>query len=395
VIVVGGTYGERCVHPERDEIIGSGLRAAAVLTTVSPDVVLHTAVSESEAEASDALAGALGLEVVWRSRDEPIAFEYFTPLSAPVITGARTHTEHIAADDEAALVFGMLEDSPTVQARRVVYDPQRPRDLAGLNLAGITYEDLAIVANSTETRILGGDADARAAANALLSSSDASVIITKEGAKGALVTTSAGQTRVAPRPTQRVWPIGSGDCFAAGFAWAWTTGADPVEAARVGSAVAAAWCETGSLPLRRDAFDLVGVPPELNGPLGRVYLAAPFFTLSQHWFVELVMQALDTLGAEVFSPLHDVGPGGVEVAQQDLEGLAQSQAVLALLDGNDPGTIFEAGWACARGIPTVGFTSTEPDDEELKMLIGTGAFLRGDLSTAVYHAAWCSAGWTP
>jgi hypothetical protein len=27
------------------------------------------------------------------------------------------------------------------------------------------------------------------------------------------------------------------------------------------------------------------------------------------------------LGAEVFSPLHDVGPGGDEVARRDLDGL--------------------------------------------------------------------------
>jgi nucleoside 2-deoxyribosyltransferase len=395
VIVVGGTYGERCIHPQRDDVIGSGLRAASVLTTVSPDVVLHTAVCDPEAEAADALAGAVDLNVMWRTRDEPVAFEYFTPLSAPIITGARAHAEHINAEDDVALVFGMLEDTPTVRARKLIYDPQRPRDLAELDIDSVTFDELAIVANAIETRILGGNSDATEAARTLLASSGAVAIVTKQGAKGALVTTAAGQTHVAPRPTAHVWPIGSGDCFAAGFAWAWGDGADPVEAARVGSAVAAAWCERGSLPLRRGAFEGTGVPPELDAALGRVYLAAPFFTLAEHWFVELVMQALTGIGADVFSPLHDVGPGGIEVAQQDLAGLAESQAVLALLDGNDPGTIFETGWACARGIPTVGFTSTAPDDEEHKMLAGTGALLRQDLSTAVYHAAWCSAGWTP
>ncbi len=89
----------------------------------------------------------------------------------------------------------------------------------------------------------------------------------------------------------------------------------------------------------------------------------------------------------MFSPAHDVGAGGDEVARTDLDGLEGCQSMLALLDGDDPGTIFEAGWARSRDLPVVGFAE-HPDAEGSKMLRGTGAEIHEDLATAVYRAIW-------
>jgi nucleoside 2-deoxyribosyltransferase len=119
----------------------------------------------------------------------------------------------------------------------------------------------------------------------------------------------------------------------------------------------------------------------------QVYLAGPFFDVGARWLVSLAYHALGGLGAHAFSPMHHVGVGGDEVARPDIDGLEHSHSVLALLDGSDPGTLFEMGYAAARGIPAVGFAE-QPGRDEYKMIRGLGAFLTSDLSVAVYHAIW-------
>ncbi len=123
----------------------------------------------------------------------------------------------------------------------------------------------------------------------------------------------------------------------------------------------------------------------------RVYLAAPFFDLPQRWLVELARHSLMGLGAEVFSPLHNVGSGGDEVAAADLDGLRGCSAVLALVDGWDAGTVYECGWASREGIPVIAF-GADTSGEDAKMLVGDGAEMHSDLSSAVYRSIWAAAG---
>lgn len=162
---------------------------------------------------------------------------------------------------------------------------------------------------------------------------------------------------------------------------------DAVEAARVASRAAAGWCSNP-----RDDYE-IGLAQELDleeldpSKEARVYLASPFFTLSQRWLVHLARDVLRGLGAEVFSPLHDVGAGGIEVAEQDLVGLRECSSVFAVIDGSDPGTVFEAGYATAMRIPVVCYAEQRETDV-WKMLAGTGAEFHPDLSSALYRAAW-------
>jgi len=125
-----------------------------------------------------------------------------------------------------------------------------------------------------------------------------------------------------------------------------------------------------------------------------VYLAGPFFTAAELWLVEQVRDTLVTLGVDVFSPFHDIGPGGLEVAKKDIEGLEQCDAVLALLDNGDTGTVFEVGWAVRHDLPIVGYASVL-DQEVTKMMAGTSVELHRDLSTACYRAAWAGMGLLP
>ena len=97
------------------------------------------------------------------------------------------------------------------------------------------------------------------------------------------------------------------------------------------------------------------------------------------------------MGVEVFSPFHDVGAGSAEyVAPRDLKGLDDCDVVLAVLNGSDTGTIFEIGYAIAKGKPVVGLAQNMRA-EDLKMPIGSGCVIATDLVTAIYHTIWALA----
>lgn len=59
------------------------------------------------------------------------------------------------------------------------------------------------------------------------------------------------------------------------------------------------------------------------------------------------------------------------VYDPDIDGLKQSGVVLACLDGLDPGTLYEIGYAHRYGLPVIVFVSAERE-EDLKMPIGGG-----------------------
>jgi nucleoside 2-deoxyribosyltransferase len=266
-------------------------------------------------------------------------------------------------------------------------DPQH-HQLTDGDLAASQADHLAVVLNAREVRRLTGADDLADAGRELLNETQAEAVVVKNGIRGALVITSSSAEHVGAHPTSHVWPIGSGDAFTAGFASSWHSHRDdPVSAARDASRVAAAYCATGAPQITPDT--LVSLADALPNRAVTVYLAAPFFTLAQRWLVTHVRDALRELGVAVFSPLHDVGFGGDEVAAADLTGLDQCDGVLALLDGYDPGTLFETGFAIRADLPVVGYAE-HADDHAWTMLRGTGAEIHTDLSTSIYRAGWCA-----
>lgn len=395
--VLGGAYREICEVPNSDVVAGSGLRAAgAVAAATTP--TLHTAVDDALRIDVETVAGGLRVRLDSVNRDQPVGFHYFTPMSNPTIDGPGAVAETIRLEDESVLAFGMVESGVrSVSCDRLVVDPQRPRDLTGLDLSGFTFDRLALVCNTNEIRAIGGMVDPVEAAVAARARYGADAVVVKRGAVGATVVTDV-VVDVGPHPTMAVWPIGSGDVFAGAFAHCWGGGADPVDASRAASAAAAWWCGTGAMTVPADVLDgaapshpAVAATELLVSSVPRVYLAGPFFDLAQRWLVELARRSLIGLGADVFSPLHEVGIGGDEVAEADLEGLRGCAAVLALVDGWDAGTVYECGWASRDGIPVVAF-GANASSEAAKMLIGDGAEMHSDFSTAVYRSIWAAAG---
>jgi hypothetical protein len=401
--IVGGTYQELCREPEWQRLFGSGFRAAAAISELSKGVRFHTYVGEQDRKLLRLTARAFGVDLATCTlTTETIQFAYHHPLTAPRIW-PQPHlirqNPPLELKDDHVLRYGMLEGDAVVHGKRVVYDPQSPSNPKRFEDNGSTAESLAVVANMSEWRGLTGLSDVNEICERLRKEAENRVFVIKMGSGGALIVTSSAVEGVPAFQTDRVFSIGSGDVFAAVFAHCWCEeNRTPRESALLASRATAYYCCTSVLPIPEDPSVISGAirgetPASLVGkpPTGsQVYLAGPFFNAAQRWLVDQMRTGLTDQGLRVFSPLHDVGRGGAEeVAGKDLAGLNGSAVVLALIDGLDAGTIFEVGYARAKGIPVVALAQ-DVKPEDVKMLCGTDCIICDDMTTAVYRTAWVS-----
>lgn len=386
MIVVGGTYTETVLYPTlASDLAGSGLRAAMTLGATAERLV--TAATSAEAEQITSVVDA-GTSVLVAHRGSPVEFRYLDPSLRPHVWGLPVETApalDCTFPGQDVLAFGLIElpSGYPVSARRVVLDPQAPQSASVAILDNVDAEKIAICANRGEARRMTGCDSPLEASARLLEAPGVEGVIVKCGALGYVAADHDAITWAHATPTLSVRTLGSGDVFSSVFAREWFADASVSDAAAAASrAVAQTVGPSGE-----------GLPRLQPGYSPKVYLAGPFFTLGERWIVERVRDVLHGLGARVFSPIHDVGPGDIEVAKKDLEGLDDCDVVLALLDGFDPGTVYETGWAARGTIPIVGFAS-EIHTKETKMLVGMGAEVHTDLTTAMFRAIWAGQGLT-
>jgi len=328
----------------------------------------------------------------YESSAATVTFGYATPLSVPSIIPRPDSIERqpLQADGGDALVYGMVDALPLVTAKRVVYDPQSAwLPLRFRSQLGGTAEKLAYVLNARELRRLVPDLAMGEAARSLMRDENAQIVVVKNGLSGAVVFEGEVEHRVpAYRRGQGANLVGSGDVFSAAFACRWFAGDAAADAARAASRMVANFVADGIVEAVDDPL-----PEDVIKPWsGDVYIAGPFFTLAERWLVEEVRLYVEELGMRARSPLHEVGIGRAEViAPADLAMLGECQRVLALCDGRDPGTIFEAGYATKTGIPVWAVsTSTreaDADKGDLRMLLGTGSRIFDDLTAALVDLA--------
>jgi hypothetical protein len=394
--IIGGVYREICQFPERREIFGSGGRAAAALATLNEHVELHCFVPESRQQEVAAGMAAFAFSLVMHPSDDIVSFRYLHGLASPIPQPALNTLRQAAAIElhgDVILRYGMVEGDAVVKAKRAIYDPQNPLSPVAFALNGSSAQELAYVINSGEAALLSGTADEVEQLRWLHGTQGAAIVVLKQGPHGALVSVGKTTTRVPAFKTSNVWPIGSGDVFSAVFAHFWgACDYAPEKAALLASQATAYYCDNSVLPIPGglpDQYTYAPVQPAgRRGRRPRLYLAGPFFTVSQHWLIETLRETFFKLDLDVFSPIHDVGDGPAEmVAKEDLNGLDGCDVVFAVCDGLDAGTLVEVGYAVAKNIPVVAFTQVERDDD-LTMLIGTGCNVQRDLVTAAYHAVW-------
>lgn len=386
MIIVGGIYREKVSYPGKNDLFGSGLKAACAISGHAENLVLHSLISEEDRREVECIVNTFHIEPHFSVRKKTIEFHYFTPIAPPSVS---KHDEkyNLAVTEKNVLVFGMLEANVKVEAQKLVYDPQSPTDTS-IDLNNIKAEELILVLNKKESFELVREKKPELAGRIILEKFKAKAVVIKCGALGALVTEMTGSHWVSVCPSTSVWPVGSGDVFSAFFAMTWMEkGLSVIESAETASKAVSSWTQNPEvLPVILDKNHEHNKLLEYRSS-PQVYLAGPFFNISQTWLIGMVKGALEDLGANVFSPLHEVGRGGDEVAIPDIHGIDGANSMLAILDGLDEGTIFEIGYARAKGIPVVAYCENSNLDE-LTMIRGTGIPIFTDLSTAVYQAIW-------
>lgn len=393
MIVVGGAYTEVCITPEWHRIFGSGSRAALAITSTGNAVQFHTYACEEWAGDIEQTMGAAGIESHITRIKENITFSYFHPLSDAHLSPSSPARQHpLQITGKSALRLGFVEGDAVVKCRRAVFDPQGVESLARFENNGSSADQLAYVLNEHEILALTLSETIDAAANSLLRDTATEVVVVKRGPFGAQVFEKGGQkTHIPSYRSDTVFKIGSGDVFTAIFAGSWADrGINPIAAAEYASRATAYYVNTRNLVIP-PATDLAELRPIIVGhKIPKIYLAGPFFTISNRWLVEEALHSIEAIGVSVFSPLHDVGFGNhIEVATKDLDGLKDCTAVLALLDGEDPGTLFEIGYARRSNIPVIAF-GENLKTSDLTMFVGSGCEFVTDFASAIYRAVWAA-----
>lgn len=403
MIVAGGTYREICEFPRDEQLFGSGLRAAAALGDISTKKTeFHTFVGTDATRKARRRSGAYGFDLHRTEISETVTYHYIHNHSR-----ARKQTNLEPNDralgpisGDAILRFGLVDGTAVVEGEKVVYDPQ-----SGIaqefHENGSQAEELALVLNRSEAESFSEEDAIDGILDDLTSGEQgADVVVIKCGSAGAIVRSDGETTEIPVFETETVWNIGSGDVFSAIFAVYWAEQGLPAnEAAEKASLATAYYCGTRRLPIPANPAEVEGFDPSRREPtIGErgpsIYLAAPFFNPGEFWLMEQVWDIFTEERADIFAPLFAVGHmedhgDPTTVAQKDLDAIEESDVLLALLDTNDPGTLFEIGYARRQGIPVVAY-QTEPDQGENTMLEGSGCKVYSDLSTTIFKALWAA-----
>lgn len=389
--ICGGLYREICAWPKWNEVYGSGGRAAHVLSK-NNDVVLNCFSDKKTIKRfKTAIADPAGIQLRTKPLTRSIEFNYLHSLSEPVVTPPNIKQNNIISiKSSAVLRFGMIEGTAVVDADFCVYDPQSPGAPEAFHSNGSSAKNLAIVANKEEALLLSRASNIDAAAAVLLKSGARTVVV-KDGPSGGIVFTKYSKTKIPAYKSEFVWKIGSGDVFAATFFECWALrNIEPIESAQIASRAVSEYTNSMSLPLPSvDDLKLLQKKSARKDPAFRkIYLAGPFFSIHQRWMVNETRHLLMKFGLYVFSPVHDVGFGSPsKIAADDIAGLQQCDAVFAILDGMDPGTLFEIGYARSIGKPVFAICQSEKL-ADLTMLQGTNCLILDDLATLIYRLRW-------
>jgi len=397
--VVGGAYEEWCLRPSWHEVFGSAGRAASAVAAMAGEgsVSLHCHADERTLSVLEARSALEGTRLVATAVPAIASFRYTHALHRPEVKAPGLIYPPLFVTAESVLRFGMLDADAIVHGRRVVYDPQGGLGGETFNANGSSADELFVVLNEREARAatgLGDDVSALELARATRSLHGARGVVLKRGPLGAFVLEGDMTAAVPAFLTETVWKIGSGDVFAAHFALSWAVeGLGAADSAMRASLATAIYCDGRGFPTPGMLETFQAKPIEAGkrwkvGRRPRVYLASPIFTLAQLWLVEQVRECLQAFELEVFSPYHDVGYGSADdVVELDLDGIHISDLVFAIADGLDSGTVYEVGYARARGLPVVVYCENE-SSEDLKMLEGSDCLLCKDYVTSIYRALW-------
>jgi len=106
-----------------------------------------------------------------------------------------------------------------------------------------------------------------------------------------------------------------------------------------------------------------------------VYIASPFFNPKQIQIVEDIKEALTEIGVDYYSPkdenlfenFKNMDPK--KIFEENVNNIVNKDAVVVVTDGKDVGTIFEAGFAYALGIPIIYVWLDRPEGAKFNLML--------------------------
>lgn len=376
--IAGGLYRELCETPKWNAQFGSGGRAAAAVSALSPGSTLHTYARDESSPGADELSD-LGVRLSRTHSDIAIAFAYFHPLSQPHIEprpGSFPQRPPIHVSGDVVLRFGFLEGSAIVHAVRAIYDPQTAVRPEPFGANGSTAKRLALVMNELELCRYAGCTDlATAAAKAMSHGDRVTVIVVKRGVRGVTVFERHAEPNTIPAYySSRVFKIGTGDVFSAVFAYHWgEAGTSAAEAADLASRSVSAYCETMTLPVQTDL--LSSREPITGQAPNRIVLHGSTSTIGRRYTLEEARFRLKELGVEVLSPQLDEVP----------DSFLENAPSLLVADGL---STTEIRRLCATRSHQNIVILDEEQRSDIAALSDLGVTIVPDFASSLYRAAW-------
>ena len=113
-----------------------------------------------------------------------------------------------------------------------------------------------------------------------------------------------------------------------------------------------------------------------------IYIAGPFFNVEQTTVINNIRFILEELEVPFFSPKDECmyTPGVTtpeEVLDINVKALEKTTLLVCVTDGKDPGTMFEAGYCYAKGIPIIYVWLSGKKGQKFNLMLGaSGSVVR-------------------
>ena len=393
ITVIGGTYREIDYDEIVIDIFGSGFRGSKFLLENNCIVDFHTTGNqETLLFLKENQKVYKNLSYNCKEYNDIITFKYSFSLDNPTIYPNLLNiskTEELNVKAENIIAYGMLETDFKLSGKKIVYDPQtsiKPNKFRDIGQA----EELVYIVNMKEAQSLASSDDIEDIKSFFFKIEKATAFIIKNGPYGATLYYNHNEIKVPSYITENVNKIGSGDIFTASFGYYWIEkGLSFEESALNASKSTAYYCDKKVfvdicqlLEFEYVEFDNKDLKNK------QVYLASPFFALSELILIDKIRSAFLEFGVSIFSPFHDIGFGDdATIAKKDIEGIENSDIIFCVFDNLDSGTLVESGYSLAKGKKLIGYHRT-CEESKLLMLKPGDLKVFTNLTTAIYQTIW-------
>lgn len=393
ITVIGGTYREIDYDEIIIDIFGSGFRGAKFLLENNCTVDIQTTGNqETLLFLKENQKVYKNLSFHCQEYNDIIAFKYSFSLDQPTIYPNLLNiskTEDLNVQAENIIAYGMLETDFKLCGKKIVYDPQtsiRPNKFSDIGRA----EELVYIVNTREAQSLALSDDMEDIKSFFFETEKATAFIIKNGPYGASLYYKNKEIKIPSYITKNVNKIGSGDIFTSSFGYYWIQKQLSFEESALNASKSTAYyCDKKVFVDVSQLTDFEYAEFESKDITNKqVYLASPFFALSELILIDKIRSAFLEFGVKVFSPFHDIGFGDdVTIAKKDIEGIENSDIIFCVFDNLDSGTLVESGYSLAKEKKLIGYHRT-CEESKLLMLKPGNLKVFSNLTTAIYQTIW-------